>query len=143
MATSTIVAFKAALIASLQGRANLDGVSVTWGIPPTEPEPEWIFVGDVKGPAEQEAAALGRQRREEKYALEIIVSVTRQFADDAQECAERAVELAAEIEDELRTDVEQGVVRVAQVVGLGLEEGADGNERWAVVPMRVDVRQRV
>lgn len=145
MATSTIIAFKDALITKLQARPGLAGVQVTWGIPPIDEVPvDWLYVGDAKSPADQEAAALGRLRREEHYVLHLEVIVMRPHADDPKTVATRAADIVEEVEDLLRTDPEVGgVVRVAQIVGVGLEEGSDGNERWAVMPVRIDVRQRI
>lgn len=48
------------------------------------------------------------------------------------------------MEDQLREDIAVGgVVRTAQVTSVGLQEGSDGNQRWAVMPMSVSVRQRI
>lgn len=144
MATSTIWDAKRALIDRLQARPGLAGVQVTWAIPPGEPEPDWIYVGDAREPAGQSSAALGQQRREEHYILHVVVSVVRPFADDAETVARRAEEITAEIEAALRADASlDGVVRWALVVGLSLEEPADGKRREARVPMRIDVRQRI
>ncbi|MEW6583476.1 MAG: hypothetical protein AB1416_12030 [Actinomycetota bacterium] len=142
MATASISAFKAALLTRLQARPGLAGVQVTWGWPPGDLEPEWIMLGDVDGT--QAAAALGAQRREEEYFLDVTISVVRDMADDPRETADRAFALAAEVEDELRGDASLGgVVREAQVIADGLVEPADGNQREARIPMRIRARKRI
>lgn len=142
MATASIAALKAALITRLKARPGLAGVQVTWGIPSQDLNDEWIMVGDVDGT--QEAVHLGALRREEEYVLDIQVSVVRDMAADAQTTAERAFALAAEIEDELRTDPSVGgAVREAQVIGDGLIEPADGSQREARIPLRIRARKRI
>lgn len=146
MASSTVVDFKDALITRLQARPGLADATVSWHVPVEKPRRDWILVDNVESPADQEAAALGRQRREEHYVLHILVMVRRPFRVQPKAVAQRGAALVAEIEDELRDDCSVGgVVRVAQVVGVGLEEwaGADGDERGADMPVRIDVRQRI
>jgi len=55
---------------------------VSWHVPVTQPLPDWILVDDVKSPDDQNAAALGGQRREEHYVLHILVMVRRPFRDE-------------------------------------------------------------
>lgn len=146
MASSTVVAFKAALITRLQARPGLADATVSWHVPVTQPRPDWILVDDVKSPDDQNAAALGGQRREEHYVLHILVMVRRPFRIEPKVVAQRAAALVKEIEDELRADCTVGgVVRVAEVAGVGLTEwaGADGDERGADMPVRINVRQRI
>lgn len=147
MATTTTISLKAALITALQARAGLSGVTVSWGEwPLTDPARDWIMVGDITEPADQSAAALGQQRREEHYMLHIDCVVRRPYSDDPQTVATRAAALVAEIENELRDDCTvDDTVRVAQVVGVGLIEGLDreSSDRITVMPVRVDVRQRI
>lgn len=144
MATSTVVSFKRALHAALSARPGLAGVLITRGVEPLDQmTPELIVLGDITR-STQAAAALGRQRREEDYTLEVEVSVIGHHADDPDTLAERCAELVAEVEDELREDIAVGgAVRTAQVTSVGLKEGSDGNQRWAVMPMSVSVRQRI
>jgi hypothetical protein len=74
MATSTIPAFKAAFLAVLQARAGLKGVTVT-GTKIARPGAEWVWLRGTRGT--QRAAALGQQRREETYKLEVIENALR------------------------------------------------------------------
>lgn len=144
MATSTIQALRKALHARLVARGGLSGVQISLGIPTSKPEPEWIMIGGARDPGDQEAAALGQLRREEHYHLWIDVSVVRPFDDDQVTTTDRAFALAAEVEDELRSDASVGgVVRIAQVVGMALAEPADATEREGRIVMRIDVRQRI
>lgn len=144
MATSTIVSFKSSLDTTLSARAGLSGVLITRGIEPVDMSvPELLVIGDVTR-SEQTAAALGRQRREENYTVEIEVTVVGHHADDQDTLSERAMTIASEVEDALRDDCSVGgVVRVAQVAEIGLQEASDGNQRWARVPMRIRVDQRI
>lgn len=144
MATSTVVTFKRALYTALSARAGLAGVLITRGVEVVDQmEPELIVLGDITRTS-QSAAALGRQRREEDYELRIEVSVVGHQADDPDTLAERCAELVAEIEDELRDSIDVGgVVRTAQVTSVGLQEGANEDQRWAVMPVGVSVKQRI
>lgn len=144
MATTTVVDFKRSMYAILSARTGLSGVLITRGVEPVDQMvPELIVLGDITR-SQQTAAALGRQRREEDYTLAIEVSVVGHHADDPDTLADRAAVLVAEVEDALRADVTAaGVVRVAQVTEVGLQEGSDGNQRWAVMPMSVRVNQRI
>jgi len=142
MPASTIYAMKGAFIDRLKARAGLAGVTVSWSVPTEAPGPDWILVDKAIG--NQEAAALGQQRREEEYTLHTYVTVRRPFSDDPRTVADRAFALASQIEDELRDDVTVNeTVRVAQVSGVDLEEWADGGERGADVTVRVNVRARI
>lgn len=142
MAVSTIPAFKAALAAALRSRANLANVQVSYGAPLPSPADEFVWLADIEG--EQEAAALGAQRREEIYELMVIVNVIRAGADQ-QAVTERAYALAAEVENELRGDgTVGGVVRFAQVAGpFRLEEMASDTHRGAQLTITVAVRARI
>lgn len=144
MATSTTLNAKRALYTALSARPALAGVLISRGADTTDlMTPELIMLGDIT-PSTQAAAALGRQRREEDYTLAIEVSVLAHHADDPDTPAERCEALVAEIEDELRTNIDLGgVVRTAQVTGVGLREGSDGQTRWAEMPVSVSFRQRI
>lgn len=121
MPTSTIPAFKAALFTALKARANLANVQVTYGPPLPQPTREWIWLGDVDG--QQDAAAFGHFRREETFALTVLIGVTR-GGTAQQDATERAFTIAADIENELRTNADvAATVRLAEIKGpLRLEE---------------------
>jgi hypothetical protein len=141
VATSTVPAFKSALLAKLNARTNLKNVQVTYG-PPLPPSREWIWLGDVAG--EQQTAALGNQRREETYDLSVIIGITREGVDQ-QATTERAFALMAELENELRSDATVGgVVRTAEVQGqFRLDELASDTARGAHLAITVQCTARI
>lgn len=155
MATSTVPALKAALLARLQARADLTGVQTTWGVPHASLEDEWIMLGDTTAgdPTGEErggqsAKVLGRRSREERYVLDIWVSVIGSGLEEQSVVTERAYELVAEIEDELGDDpTVGGVVRTAQVVDASeLVEAIakkNGQSREAQVRVRVACAERI
>lgn len=154
MPTSTIPAFKTALITRLAARAGLTGVQITYGFP-VRPEREWICVWGTRAAdptggtaGGQRSAPMGQQRREERYVLEIIVSVTLPLHESQQTVTERAFTLAAEIETSLRewataTPRFGGIVRWAQVTDMAHSEPADAQDREARVSIDVACAERI
>jgi hypothetical protein len=117
LATSTVPAFKKKLKELLVARPNIvsANVLVSWGLPGNMAETEFIALLGTEG--EQEAAALGAQKREEEFFLTLVASVLR-GGDDQQSAEERAWELVAEVENQLRSDATVGAtVREAQIAG--------------------------
>jgi hypothetical protein len=113
--TSRVPFFLAALLELLQARPGLTKVQVTWGQPAGEPQKEWLMLGNVDG--DQTAAAMGRQRREEIFDHVIAISVLR-GPGQHQKAVERAYAIAAEVEDQLRSDASvNSTIRVAQIKG--------------------------
>ena len=154
MATSTVPALKAALLARLQARPGLAGVQVSWGRPHGALAPEWIMLGSTRAgdPTGEESggqstAVLGRHRREERYVLDVWVSCIAAGLSEQQDLTERAYELVAEIEDELRDDATvNGTVRTAQVTDASdlTEAIADnGQQREARVRVQVACAERI
>jgi hypothetical protein len=147
MSTSTIPDLKAALLTRLKAATGLANVQITYGIPgPAAAEREWIMLGNARG--DQESAAVGAQRREERYVLEVLVSVVRPLREDQKTVTERAYELAGAIEKSIRdwgseSPAFGGVVRWALVTGTDLTERADSQEREAEVLVRVSCAQRI
>lgn len=142
MASSTVPAFKAALATALRARQALHDVQITYGAPLPAPAREFLWLADVEG--EQEPAALGAQRREESYLLTVIANVLRE-GQNQQAATERAFEIVAELEDELRNDGSlASTVRFAQVAGpFRLEEMSSDTARAAQVTVTVAVRARI
>ena len=98
MATSTIPAVKTALLALLV--AELDPVQVSWAKPSQEAiahESVWFDGAD----STQRAEAMGNQRRDETFTLELIVSCIRD-GDDAQGLELRMWEIVADVEQLVR-----------------------------------------
>lgn len=155
MATSTIPAFKAALVARLQADASLTGVQVSYGMPyPPPGERETVLVLGTRaddptgGSGGQRAAALGQLRREERYVLELVVSVLKPAQEDQQDVTERAFALAAAIEDSIRTwgtasPPFGGLIRWAQVTSVTHSEPANAQEREAAVGIDLACAARI
>lgn len=147
MATSTIPAFKAALFARLQADtligAATPAVLVTYGLPglgQRDLPREWVFIGDTRpdDPTNgdspyrggQSTGAMGQLRREERYVIEVVVSVVGAGLDGQKPTTERAFVIAGAVETSLRTWQAQAnaidnVVRWALVTSLYHDEGID------------------
>lgn len=142
---SSIPAFKAALFTALQARPNLATVQVTYGGPWPMPEGEWIWLAGVSG--QQEAAAIGNQRREERYRLNILIRVTQTGNESAQPTTERCFALFNEIEQTLRADPTQGQsVRESYPTGpieLAEDVTSDGSQWVSELLVTVEARKRV
>lgn len=138
---STAPAFKAALLTALGARAGLAGVTISYGAPLSAPR-EFIALADISG--EQEFATLGALRKNETYTLEIYCSVLRE-GNQQQACTERCFELAAEIEDELRTNpTMSGTVRVAQVRSpFSVEEFGSDQARQSILSLGIEATERI
>lgn len=145
MATSTIPAFKSALIAQLTARPGLAGVQVSYGYPGPVPEIEYIWVADIQG--RQELALAGRRSRDETYSLTILIKTetTGISGAEQQTAVERAFALMAQIEAQLRTDpAVNGTVRVAQIEGpIDLVELAGQEARGALLTVTVQAEARI
>ena len=90
MATSTIPAFKAAFLAQLQARTNLQSVQVSYGYPGPVQEIEYIWLGDVRG--NQQLAQMGRRSRDENYTLTVLIKTETSGVSSAEQ--QTAVERA-------------------------------------------------
>ena len=130
MAVSTIPAAKDALYDLIVADASVVAakVQVSYGWPSPHQARELIWIGDVEG--EQNAAALGKQRREETYKMTLKVDVLRE-GNDQKSASERAFVIAGWIENILRNDATLGgVVRTAEIEGpLELKENATDKAR--------------
>ena len=138
---STAPAFKAAMLTALQAHTGLSGVTLSYGAPLQAPR-EFIALGGISG--SQEFAALGALRRDETYILDVYVSVLRE-GNQQQTCTERCFALAAEIEDELRTNVTMsGTVRVAELLSpFQLEEFASDQARQSILTLGIQATERI
>lgn len=100
MATSTIPAVKAAIFELLRARPGLAGVQIEWDRPSDDAmqhEAMW-FLGARQT---QKAEAMGNQRRDETFTLELLVSIRRD-GNEPQLCELRMWEVIGEIEQLLR-----------------------------------------
>ena len=138
---STAPAFKAAMLTALQARSGLSGVTISYGVP-LQGTRESITLADISG--SQQFAALGALRKDETYVLDIYVSVLRE-GNQQQTCTERCFALAAEIEDELRTNVTMtGTVRVAELLSpFQLEEFAGDQARQSILTLGIQATERI
>lgn len=152
MATSTIPAAIDALLTALRASEDLaDPVKVVDGYPRFRiTNIDLVSVGGKDEPVasgEQTPAALGGQRREERYSLAVYCSSSR-GGEDQKTVRDRAFALMAAVEDVLRADgTLGGVVRFAQVGGgiTLLETDADTAPAgvFAEVGFLVDVQARI
>jgi len=87
---------------------------------------------------------LGKLRKDETYTLSVYCSVLRE-GNMQQTCTERCFELAAEIEDELRTNpTVTSTVRVAQLsTPFSLEEFASDQARQSILTLGVEATERI
>lgn len=141
MATSTQNTLKTNLKTQLDDRAGLADVQVTIGWPKS-PAKEFMLLGDIRDDGE-DTAALGNRRRDERYSLFVIVKVEKETTDQTLVNA-RAYALAAELEQQLRTDMSvNGAVISALVAGIGLDEFANDRTRMAILTVRVACHARI
>lgn len=141
MATSTIPAFKNALVTRLAARAGLTGVQVTYGWPVGAVLREHIMVGGADGT--QEYRAIAAQHRFEEYTLTVFVNVLREGGQQ-QTCDERCFVLMSEIESELRTDPTcNNTVLTAEVATIGLDSLANDQSREARLKLGIRVQARI
>lgn len=109
---STANSVKAALRSRLLNEAALSGVQISHGHPyPDRPEREVVMIdraaagsnlGD-RFPAGQRPRALNTTSREERYTLDVIVSVNGSARDRYPDLEERAYAIATAVDDSIRT----------------------------------------
>jgi len=140
---SSAPAFKAALLTALTARSGLSGVTVSYGVPLGGPR-ESITLADISGSQEFRTMGGPVPKKEESYVLDVYVSVLRE-GNQAQTCTERCFALAAEIEDELRTNITMsGTVRVAELSSpFNLEEYASDQARQSVLTLGIQAVERI
>lgn len=144
MATSTAPAFMNALHDALAARTGLSGVRVNYGPALPDPGRESINILGLNG--DQNWAGLGQLAKEEVYTVEVLIFVIRE-GQQTQPAVERAYQLLAEIENELRESstapTMDNTVRVAAVSTVNLEVGASDNTRSALLTIGVRVQARI
>lgn len=144
MATSTAPAFMNALHDGLASRTNLAAVRVNYGPALPDPGRESINILGLEG--EQNWAGLGTLAKEEVYTVQVLILVIRE-GQQTQPAVERAYELLAEIENELRESstapTMDNTVRVAAVESVNLEVGASDQTRSALLTIGVRVQARI
>jgi len=105
-ATTTIPATKVALLELLQNTVSLDGLQIEWARPSEDAlAQEALWFEGTK--STQQPQAIGNQRRDETYVLELVVSVLRD-GDDPQACELRMWEIVADVETIVRANTRLG-----------------------------------
>ena len=144
MANSTVPAFMAALLTALKARPGLSSTQVAWGVPRGELQKEFMLLLDVDG--EQTTKAKGQHRREEQFDLTVVISVVR-TRGEAQAATERAYVLAAELENELRTNTTMtSTVRNCRIEGrfaLNQATPREGDRTEAMLTVTVRANERI
>lgn len=133
-----------ALHDALSARTGLSGVRVNYGPALPDPGRESINILGLNG--DQNWAGLGQLAKEEVYTVEVLIFVIRE-GQQTQPAVERAYQLLAEIENELRetstAPTMDNTVRVAAVSTVNLEVGASDNTRSALLTIGVRVQARI
>jgi hypothetical protein len=142
VATSTIPAFKTALLARLVARQGLAGVQVTYGWPSGAVKRESIMLGGVDGT--QEFRTIGATQRMENYTLDVFITVIREGQARQQNADERALALMAQLEAELRADpTVNNTVLTAELGRFELQPMASAETREARLTVGVNVMARI
>lgn len=133
-----------ALHDALSARAGLSGVRVNYGPALPDPGRESLNILGLDG--EQNWAGLGQLSKEEVYTVQVLVLVIRE-GQQTQPAVERAYELLAQLEDQLRetstAPTMANTVRVAAVNTVNLEVGASDTTRSALLTIGVRVQARI
>ncbi len=143
---TTIPRFKAALLSRLQADPGLAGIQVSWGNPHPARLADELIVLDA-ATARQTPGSLGTRERDERYTLDVIVSVAGPARIPQQAMEERAFALAAVIETSIINWCESGLphgVLWVQVEGIVSGEAftPQGDTREASVVMAFTVFAR-
>lgn len=119
MARSYTTAFAASrrLHELFAARTGLAGVQVDWGYPGENSPPELVWVGEFET-SDQDAAAIGQRRRDERYTVNVYADVAMHTTTPAA-VNERIAEIVREIEAAVHDDPHLGTVL--------------GNDGWAQV----------
>lgn len=122
MARSYTTAFQASrnltdLLTTALAASGFVEVQVDWGYPGEDSAAELVWVGEFET-ADQEPAALGQRRREERYIIGVYVDVAM-HTDTPSKVNERIGEIVRKVEEAVHSDPH-----------LGNALGADG---WAQV----------
>lgn len=142
MATSTVPAFKSALLSRLQARPGLSDVQVTYGWPSGAVKRESMMLGGLNG--SQEFRTIGATQRMEEYGLDVYITVIREGQGRQQNADERAFALMAEIEAELRSDpTVNNTVLTAELRDFDLQPMASAETREARLTVTINVMARI
>lgn len=144
---STVPVVLSGLLALLKARPGLSGVSVSLFAPAGDLPREMILIGDVDGTVT--SAAIGSQRREERYTIMVWVSVVHATTDSSDPIT-RAYALQQEVAAQLRSDATLGLSALRWALDGGyvlrnrLVDGENGGiEREAQIEMRIECAARI
>lgn len=130
MGDSTIPEVKQALVTLYDGSATLDGWQVSYGFPRGLLERDTVIVASSAPDGEQEWAALGARKRDERYEIEHFITASKPGRTQ-KEATERAFAGLSACEALLRANVTlglggQGVIEV-QISDVDFTEFHDKN----------------
>jgi hypothetical protein len=143
--SSTIHPVRLALIEAIRALPEFASVKVSYG-PPVPIPSRYVWIGDAT--ATQEAAALGKRRRDERYDLECRCSVVRQ-GNDAEGAAGQAHGFVSAIEDYIRDNPTLpdynggGQLINVSFVGIDSDELGDDKARESLITFRIGVHARI
>jgi len=142
MPTSSVPAFKAALLQRLQNRSGLQDVQVTYGWPSGAVKRESMMLGGVSGT--QEFRTINAAQRMEQFTLDVFITVIREGQGNQQNADQRALELMAEVEEDLREDpTTNNTVLTAEVARFDLQPMASAETREARLTLGINAMARI
>ena len=142
--TTTIPAFKSALVAALQASSALTGVQVSYGNPGDTQRSESIWVGDTRSQQQPSAMKSLPVRRDEEYTTDVVVEITQPRA--TQENVDlRAATLAAAVETVIAENPSLGVNGVlwSTVDTYDMAGGFDADGRVCIITIGVTTHARL
>ena len=152
MATWTAALYLKELRDNLQLRPGLDGVQIH-GAPIGSNDRINEAIAFIDIDTVENSAALGDRRREEEYVIEGVIEVNQAGSGDdiADVARERAIEILAEIEAEVRAKPDAGlntpgveqIVRMSEITRKNLRQRTREDYRVAIIEVDVTVRTRI
>jgi len=148
--TTTMQAYTEALMASLGDTSlhpTLSGVSIVDGPPSGSVIQlgEFIMFGDVNGTQSWAAIDSVNRPKNEVYTIDCWIDCVGNQFHDQKTLNDRAIALLAEIEKELRSNIQQGIFAVlwAGITSEGLQKRSGDTWREAWIPCQVEVHARI
>lgn len=139
MATSSVPACKAGILALLDAAAGLAAVQTEWAHPGEKIMHESIFMLDAEFTEESVAALRTTPRpHTENYTVPVVVDIVA-AGDDARAAEERAYELAGHIENAIRNDPTLGGATTLGARVGGKVPQSYMSDQGRAVSLRVDV----
>lgn len=142
--TTTIPAFKSALVTALQASSVLIGVQVSYGSPGDIQRSESVWVGDTRSQQQPSAMKSLPVRRDEVYTTDVMVEITQPRS--TQEGVDlRATTLATAVETVIAENPSLGVAGVlwSTVVSYDMAGGFDADGRVCIITIGVETHARL